>query len=137
MLNKLDNGNHQLPTSLNTDHDLPSSRSSTNDREYSLIIKPEAVDGRWSVPGLSKNVAFVMDRDPYNGDVYIFITKSRKTAHLLTEIQPGFMADLKVQSTELIKHWPDKKTDRKNEVVVLTGKEKTDFLELFRIEALS
>jgi hypothetical protein len=132
MLNKLDNGNHQLPTS-------PSSRSSTDQssRKRSLIIKPEAVDGRWSVPGLSKNVSDIMGRDPHNGDVYAFITRSRKTAHLLTETQPGCMADLKVQSTDQIEHWPDKKTGRKNEVVVLTDKEKTDFLKLFRVESLS
>jgi hypothetical protein len=132
----LDNGNHQLPTSPN---DLPSSGSSTNqnNRKRSLIVKPEPVDGRWSVPGLSKNVSNIMGRDPHSGDVYAFITRSRKTAHLLTEIKPGCMVDMKVQSTDLIEHWPDKKTNNKSEVIVKIDKEKTDFLKLFRAEVLS
>jgi hypothetical protein len=70
-----------------------------------------------------------MGRDPHNGDVYAFITKSRDTVHLLTKTdQDGSMADLKLQSTHEIDYWPEKKTDKKDEVVVATGEERTNFL---------
>jgi hypothetical protein len=78
-----------------------------------------------------------MGRDPHSGDIYAFITKSRKTVHLLTETDDdGSMADMKVQNRDQIDCWPDKKTDRKNEVVILAEKEKTDFLELLCITYL-
>jgi hypothetical protein len=124
--NELNTGREQMKT----DPDLHSSHASTNqnNRERHLVIKPEPVDGRWSVRGLSKNVWDIMGRDPYNGDIYAFITKSRKAVHLLTEIDAnGSMADLKLQYKNPI-DWPDKKTDRKDEVVALTSKKKTDFL---------
>jgi hypothetical protein len=129
------NENYQVPDF----HDANSSHSSTsqNNRKRSLIIKPEPVDGRWSVKRLSKNVVVVMGRDPHNGGIYAFITKSRKTVHLLNETDDdGSMADMKVQKRDRIDYWPDEKTDRKDEVVILAEKEKTDFLKLLCITYL-
>jgi hypothetical protein len=98
-------------------------------RECNLIIKPESVDGRWSVPGLSKNVSVIMDRDPNNGDIYAFINKGRNTVRLLANInQDGSMVDVKLQYPNQIEYWPDKKTDKKDEVVVSTGQERNNFL---------
>ena len=98
-----------------------------NNGESALIIQPKPVDARWSVQGLSKNVAVVMDRDPSDGNMYAFINKWF-TIMLIMQFTEKGPSVLKRKFEEEI-DWPSLSSGTKDTTITLKGEEKNKFLQ--------
>jgi transposase len=60
-----------------------------SDKKY--FVYPDCIDGRKSFNGLAGIVRGELNRDPGNGDVFIFVSRSRQSIKLLFWEHGGFV----------------------------------------------
>ena len=59
--------------------------------EKKYFVYPDCIDGRKSFNGLAGIVCGELNRDPGNGDVFIFVSRSRQSIKLLFWEHGGFV----------------------------------------------
>ena len=74
-----------------------------------ILLATEPVDFRKGIDGLAGVCRNILDKDPFNGCVFVFANNKRTTIKILTYDGQGFWLCQKRLSKGRFKWWPDKK----------------------------
>jgi hypothetical protein len=94
-----------------------------------LIIQQQPVDPHCGLPSLSKQVVFVMGKDPADGNLYAFADRRRKTIQVLQNNPESGGPCLLKKKLGKAAEWPRFTAENKNSPVVLKGTAKDKFLQ--------
>lgn len=73
-----------------------------SDKKY--FVYPDCIDGRKSFNGLAGIVLGELNRDPGNGDVFIFVSRSRQSMKLLFWEHGGFVITIRKRTMETLRY---------------------------------